>query len=235
MTLKFKAIRPNRMSDQVFEQLRELVFRGHLKPGEKLMPERNLVEQLGVSRPTIRDAISRLVATGILEHRQGKGTFVRPSFSRANNPLAIAMGAPESSLQDLLEVRMGLECNAAALAAQRANEDDLHVLENCIKEIQQEVLLGRLGAEADVSFHMAISYATKNPAQVHIMRNFYDFLFLGIEESLLHLYEEQPEIENIREHHTKIVNAIRNHDPDQAYKAMKRHITHVMNFFKDLT
>ncbi len=93
--------------------------------------------------------------------------------------------------------------------------------------------MGRLGAEADVSFHMAISYATKNPAQVHIMRNFYDFLFLGIEESLLHLYEKQTEIETIREHHTKIVNAVRNHDPDLAYRTMKRHITHVMDFFKD--
>ncbi len=234
MTMKLKAIRPTRMSDQVFDQLREHVFRGHLKPGERLMPERDLAAQLGVSRPTIRNAISRLVATGILENRQGKGTFVRQSFSRANNPLAIAMGAPESSLQDLLEVRMGLECNAAALAAQRANDEDIHVLENCLQEIQQEVLLGRLGAEADVSFHMAISYATKNPAQVHIMKNFYDFLFLGIEENLLHLYEKQTEIENIREHHTDIVNAIRNHDPDQAYVAMKRHINHVMKFFKDL-
>ena len=54
------------------------------------------------------------------------------------------------------------------------------------------------------------------------------------EENLLHLYEKQTEIENIREHHTDIVNAIRNHDPDQAYVAMKRHIDHVMKFFKDL-
>ena len=231
MTLKLKAIRPNRMSDQVFDQLRELVFRGHLKPGEKIMPERNLAEQLGVSRPTIRNAISRLVATGILEHRQGKGTFVRPSFSRANNPLAIAMGAPESSLQDLLEVRMGLECNAAALAAQRADEEDIRVLEDCVKQIQEEVLLGRPGSEADASFHMAIAYATKNPAQVHLMKNFYYFLLKGIEESYLHLYEESTQIETIREHHTKIVDAIKNHDPEKAFNAMKRHISHVMDFF----
>ena len=233
MPLKLKAIKPNRMSDQVFEQLRELVFRGHLKPGEKLMPERDLEVQLGVSRPTIRNAISRMVATGILERRQGKGTFVRSSRSGTDNLLAKAMGAPESSLKDFLEVRMGLECNAAALAAQRADEEDINVLEDCIKEIQEEVLLGRLGAEADVSFHMAISYATKNPAQVHIMKNFYDFLFLGIEESLLHLYENQSEIEAIREQHSNIVHAIRNHDSNQAQRAMKRHIAFVMDFFKD--
>lgn len=231
MPPKLKAIKPNRMSDQVFEQLRELVFRGHLKPGERLMSERDLAKQLGVSRPTVRNAISRLVFTGILEHTQGKGTFVRDRYSRMSNPMAIAMGARESSLKDLLEVRMGLECNAAALAAKRADEEDIRVLEDCIKEIREELLLGRLGAEADVSFHMAISYATKNPAQVHLMKNFYDFLFLGIEKSLLHLYEETTQIEVIREHHNKIVDAIRNHDPEGAFNAMKHHISHVMAFF----
>ena len=233
MTIKLKSIKPTRISDQVFEQLRELIFRGHLKPGEKLMSERDLAKQLGVSRPTIRNALSRLVYSGILEHRQGKGTFVRARYSKTSNPMAIAMGAPESSLKDLLEVRIGLECNAASLAAQRADDEDIRVLENCIKDIQDEILLGRLGAEADVSFHMAISYATKNPAQIHLMRNFYEFLFLGIEESLLHLYEESTQIEIIREHHDKIVQAIRNHDPDAAFSAMKRHISHVMAFFEE--
>lgn len=232
MPPKLKAIKPHRMSDQVFEQLRELVFRGQLKPGEKLMSERELAKQLGVSRPTIRNAISRLVFTGILEQTQGKGTFVRDRYSRMSNPMAIAMGARESSLKDLLEVRLGLECNAAALAAKRADEEDIRVLENCIKEIHEELLMGRLGAEADVSFHMAISYATKNPAQVHLMKNFYDFLFLGIEKSLLHLYEETTQIEIIREHHNKIVQAISNRDPEAAFNAMKHHIEHVMAFFE---
>ena len=137
----------------------------------------------------------------------------------------------ESSLKDLLEVRMGLECNADALAAQKADEENIRVLEDCVKEIQEEVLLGRPGSEADASFHMAIAYATKNPAQVHIMKNFYYDLLKGIEESYLHLYEESTQIETIREHHIKIVDAIKNHDPEKAFNAMKRHISHVMDFF----
>lgn len=232
MQLKLKTIKPNRISDQVFEQLRELVFRGQLKPGEKLPPERDLAKQLGVSRPTIRNAISKLVATGILEHRQGKGTFAQPAHSRMSNPMAIAMRASESSIIDLLEVRMGLECNAAALAAQRADNEDIRILEDCIKVMHEEIKLGRLGAEADVTYHMAISYATKNPAQVHLMKNFYDFLFLGIEENLLHLYEDSTQIEIIRDHHVKIADAIRNHDPKMAFNAMKRHVSHVMDFFE---
>ena len=120
---------------------------------------------------------------------------------------------------------------AAALAAKRADEKDLRILENCIKEIHDEILLGRLGAEADVSFHMAISYATKNPAQVHLMKNFYDFLFMGIEENLLHLFEEPAQIETIQEHHIQIVHAISDHDPKSAFNAMKQHISYVMAFF----
>jgi GntR family transcriptional repressor for pyruvate dehydrogenase complex len=172
---------------------------------------------------------------GLIEQRQGQGTFVRRRDTQDKNPFAAAMKAQDASLNDLLEVRMGLECNAAALAAQRAVEEDIYFLEKCLEEMRQEIKSGRLGTEADVSFHMAISYATKNPLQVFLMRTFYDFLFVSIKESLSHLYEKSGNIEKILDQHTQIVHTIRNHDPEQAYQAMKRHITFVLNFFKDLT
>ena len=75
---------------------------------------------------------------------------------------------------------MGLECNAASLAAVRAEESDLQFLEKSLDEIRKEVQAGRLGTEADVAFHMAVTYATKNPLQVYLMRSFYDYLFVGI-------------------------------------------------------
>jgi GntR family transcriptional repressor for pyruvate dehydrogenase complex len=233
MKIPLKPIKHKRISDQVFDQLRELIFRGELKPGEQLMPERELSEALNVSRTSVRDAISKLVVMGLLEHKQGQGTFVRSPNSLERHPLAVAMEARDATLQDLLEVRMGLECNAAALAAQRAVESDIHFLEKSLEEMKEEVKSGRLGTEADVSFHMAISYATKNPVQIHIMKDFYDFLFVGIKESLLHLYEKSEQIETILKQHTEIFRAIKNHDPEQAYRSMKRHITYVRDFFKD--
>jgi len=72
MTLSLNPIKLKLVADQVFDQLRELIFRGQLKPGEKLMPERELSAALGVSRPTLRSAIHRLVAMGLVEHRQGQ-------------------------------------------------------------------------------------------------------------------------------------------------------------------
>lgn len=233
MSVRLKPIKPKKISDQVFDQLRELIVRGQLKSGEKIMPERELAEAMSVSRTTVRNAISRLVFMGLLEHKQGQGTFVRPPESREDNPLALAMEAQDATLEDLLEVRMGLECNAAALAAKRADESDILLLEKSLNEMKSEVTSGRLGTEADVSFHMAISYAAKNPVQIHIMRSFYDFLFFGIKENLYYLYEKEERIQQIIDQHRALYEAIKNRNPEAAREAMHTHILFVLNFFRN--
>lgn len=234
MKIELKPIKPKRISDQVFEQLRELIFRGELKPGEQIMPERELADALGVSRTSVRDAIRKLVVMGFLEQKQGQGTFVRGSDAIRKSPLAVAMENQDASLTDLLEVRMGLETNAAALAALRADEKDIHFLEKSLTELEDQVRKGELGNEADVSFHMAITYATKNPVQIYLMKTFFDFLFIGIKENLRYLYEEPSNIDQIFAQHMTIIDAIKNRDPEGAFAAMKNHITFVMNFFKRL-
>ena len=103
-----KPVRPQKISDQVFEQLRELIFRGKLKPGDKLMPERDMAGTMNVSRTSVRDAIGRLVTMELVEQKQGKGTFVAVPNPRKGNPFATAMKAQGATIYDLLEVRMGL-------------------------------------------------------------------------------------------------------------------------------
>ena len=130
MAALLKPIKVKRVSDQAFEQIRDLIFRGQLKPGEQLMPERELAQALGVSRPTVRETIKQLVTMGLLEHRQGQGTFVRSIDDRRGlNPLAAMIEGHNPTLEELLEVRMGLEGQAVSLAAQRATPEDLQVLE----------------------------------------------------------------------------------------------------------
>jgi GntR family transcriptional regulator, transcriptional repressor for pyruvate dehydrogenase complex len=226
-----KPIKPKRISDQVFEQLRDLIFRGHLKPGEQLMTERELAQALGVSRPTVREAINKLVAIRLLEQRQGQGTFVNSPANIDRNPLSAVMGGEEVRLEDLLEVRLGLECNAVALAARRATDDDIRELEKSLAEMATDIAEGRLGTDADVSFHMAIAYASKNTVQVHIMRSFYNLLFYGIKENLVRLYSSPDDLKLIISQHTAIVEAVRRHDPEAAFEAMKNHIHFVLDFF----
>ena len=231
MTIPLIPIKPKRISDQVFDQIRELIFRGKLKPGEKLMTERELAQAMDVSRTTIRDAIQRLSAMGLIVQRQGQGTFVKSYDAGHENPLAKAIEAQNASIEDLLEVRIGLECNAASLAALRADESDIKAMTRSIEEMQQEVASGRLGTEADTSFHMAIAYAAKNPIHILIMRNFYDYLFHGIRESLESLYEKPANIQAIIKQHSTILAAITSRDADASYSAMKIHIRFVMEFF----
>jgi GntR family transcriptional repressor for pyruvate dehydrogenase complex len=229
-----KPIKVKRVSDQAYEQIRDLIFRGQLKPGEQIMPERDLAQALGVSRPTIREAIKQLVTMGLLEHRQGQGTFVRSvSAQRELNPLAAMIEGHSPTLEELLEVRMGLESQAVTLAAQRATPEDLQVLEKALEHMLGENRAGRLGIEEDVSFHMAIAFATKNTVQVHIMKTFYDLLHYGIGENLHYLYEDPANLDIIGGQHTEIFRAIKGHDAEAAHAAMKRHITFVLNFFRE--
>jgi GntR family transcriptional regulator, transcriptional repressor for pyruvate dehydrogenase complex len=233
MTDLLKPIRIKRISDQVFEQIRDLLFRGQLKTGERLMPERKLAQALGVSRPTVREAINKLVTMGFLEHRQGQGTFVRSLDSqRENNPLSAIIQGSEVSLEDLLEVRMGLEGQAAILAAQRATPEDIRILASALSAMLSQNQAGELGIEEDVSFHMGIAYATKNTAQVYLMRSFYDLLHFGIKENLTHLWEDPANLPVIQQQHTAIFEAIKRHDPEAAYEAMRRHIAFVLDYVR---
>ncbi len=225
-------IKPKRIADQVLEQLQELIFRGELKPGEKLMPERELAQAMEVSRTTVRDAISKLVVLGFLKQKQGQGTFVRSRDTIENNPFAAAMAVEHAQLEDLLEVRMGLECHTAGLAAQRADAKDISFLEKSIDDMRLEVKSGRLGTEADVSFHMALSYASKNPVQIYLMKDIFDFLFFGIKENLKNLYEIPSNIDHILNQHAQIYEAVKKHDEERAFSSMQQHIQFVLDFFK---
>lgn len=221
-------IKPKRISDLVFEQLRDLIFKGRMKPGEQFMTERELAESLAVSRPTIREAINRLVALQLLEHRQGQGTFV-VSPSAEKNSLRVPHDQ-DVSLADLLEVRLGIECNAVMMAARRATEEDIRDMEKSLRDMETQIDAGGLGSDADVTFHMAIAYATKNMVQIHIMKSFYDLLFYGIKTNLQYLYTEPATLATILQHHKNILKAVRDRDPDAAYSAMHEHIMFVLDF-----
>lgn len=230
MTL-YRMVKPKRYSDQVFEQLRDLIFRGQLKPGDKLLPERELAQSMGVSRPTVREAINKLVYRGMLEHRQGQGTFVAmPEPGQAHNPFKAMIEGYEATPLDLLEVRLGLECNAAVLAARRATPEDLAMLEKSFHLMRDKILEGELGLEEDVAFHMCIAYSTKNQVQIHIMRYLYDMLHYGIKESLQHLYEKPANLRDIINQHERVYEAIRRHDTQEAFDAMRVHIGFVIDF-----
>ena len=224
MQPQIKPIRRRRISDQVFDQLRELIFRGEFKAGEKILTEREMAEAFGVSRTSVRDAINKLVVMGLLEQRQGQGTFVRSPEAKKKSLLATMVESQNASLYDVLEVRMGLECNAAAMAALRADEKDFQFMEKSIDALAANITSGHLTIAADISFHMAISYATGNRLQVTMMKNVYDYLFAGVNTNLEALYQRPDDMAAILDQHRSIYQAIREGDPEGAHLTMRRHI-----------
>jgi GntR family transcriptional regulator, transcriptional repressor for pyruvate dehydrogenase complex len=231
--MNLKPIKPKRISDQVFEQIRELIYKGEFKSGEQILPERELAMSMAVSRTSVRNAINKLVTMGLLEHRQGQGTFVSAPDNRQGNPLAAAMATDEATLDDLLEVRMGLECNAALLAAQRATDVDLKAIEKSLQEMEEDLAAtDKIGTGADAAFHMAVTFSTKNPVLIHLMRNFYDFLFIGIKKNLTHMYMDRSALEAVIIHHRAIFKAIRERSAQGAFEAMQTHIRYVQDYFR---
>lgn len=232
--MNLKPIKPKRISDQVFEQIRELIYKGDFKSGQQILPERELALSMAVSRTSVRNAINKLVTMGLLEHRQGQGTFVSSPENRTGNPLAAVMATDEATLDDLLEVRMGLECNAALLAAQRATDTDLKAIERSLEEMIHDLeTTDKIGTGPDTAFHMAVAFSTKNPVLIHLMRNFYDFLFVGIKKNLTHMYMDRTALEDVVEHHKTIFAAIQKRAAQEAFDAMRLHIEYVQVYFRN--
>ncbi len=233
MPVSLKPIKPKSITDQVFEQLRDSIFRGVLKPGEQLPPERELAKGFGVSRPSVKSAMNKLVSMGLVEQRQGQGTFVKSHRSMyMDNPLREVMEGEDVKLFDLLEVRMGLEVNAVGLAAERATPEDIQALETCVQDMLSRVEEGLVGSDEDVSFHMAIAYTTKNPAQIYLMKSFYDLMFHGIRESRFYL-QEKGNLQKMGQQHWEVLEHIKRHDAPAAQEAMKEHIQFVMDFCRN--
>ncbi len=232
--MPFAPIRKQQISDLVFEQLRESIYRGELKIGERLPAERELADIMGVSRSSVRKAIAELVGMGYVENRKGQGTFVKlPEARDAANPFAYVMSPGQSSLDELMEVRIGLECQGVALAAERANEMDITFLEMAFSEMNDWQPDRDKAKEADMKFHMGIAYATHNSVHVDLTRRFYDYMFHGINRLHSLLYEKNRNLGIIDQQHFKILDAIKCKDGESASRYMLQHITFLRVFLKE--
>jgi GntR family transcriptional repressor for pyruvate dehydrogenase complex len=166
----FDKVRRVRTFDDVLDQLREAILSGRIRPGERLPGERQLCEEFGVGRPTLREALRSLEAVGMIEVRPGKGGgsyAVTPSESTLGDALASLVSLRGASLEDLAEFRVDFEGENAAWAARRADASDIATLEQIVVEAREagstEVLAG-----VDVRWHEALARATKNRLRIGI-------------------------------------------------------------------
>jgi GntR family transcriptional repressor for pyruvate dehydrogenase complex len=230
MTTLFKPIRPKKLSEEIVAQIQARISDGQLKPGDRIPSERELASALGVSRPSVREAIMMLDAMGLLEARQGGGTYVRSlTESSLGSPLTEMIEKDPKLLNDLLEVRIGLECWSASLAATRANDDDLKIIGSYLEEMRKS---GKYGwdPEVDSKFHYAIATATHNTIQLHVLNTVHGLFTATIELALHKFYSSRPDyIETLLNQHQAIYDNIAAHDTDGARNAMAEHLKWVQD------
>ena len=224
-------VKQKQVSTLVFEQLRDSIFRAQLKPGEQLLPERDLAETMQVSRTSVRNAITQLITMGYLETRQGKGTFVvNRDVSDSNNPFVSIISQGRSTVDEVLEFRIGLGLHGSTLAAERATESDIIFLEETLARGENEIVTAESETEADIAFHMGIAYATHNSVYVDLTKRFYEYMFYRLKEMHTFLYEVQANLEEVERQHVVILDGIKAHDPELTRKGMYNHI----QFIRDL-
>jgi DNA-binding FadR family transcriptional regulator len=225
--LELEPVRPLALRERVIRQLTRLMDEGVLGPGDQLPSERELSEELQVSRGTVREAVQFLQTLGLLEIRHGSGTFVRP----ATDPTALRDEWREWTIRhakrihDLLEIRKGLEPFAAELAAERAREADLAAMEEALEQMQPAVDSPDVAAliQADVAFHHALYVAAGNAA----LTEFGDTLGEQLirERGTLWNLPGRPARSLVE--HLAICNAVRDGDPGRARKAALEHLDSV--------
>lgn len=236
MTTVFKPIRPKKISEEIVEQIKDLITQGDLCPGKRIPSERELASFLGVSRPSVREAIMVLEAMGYLESRQGGGTYVRSlAESSLADPLAHLMGNNDPRMMDyLIEVRMGLETWGAHLAAKRATDEDIAKMRDLLLGMEKQSSEGGWNADIDAEFHYTITSATHNTLQMHIMNTIQGLFRTGVEVAHNKLYPQEGLIDLLKRQHRDIVDAIADHDPDRARQMMLNHLMLVQKNFNQL-
>src|SRR3954447_18576862 len=166
-----------RSFEDVLEQLREAILSGRNRPGERLPAERDLCEEFGVGRPTLREALRSLEEVGMIEVRPGKGGgsyAVTPSEATHAEALAALVNVRGASLEDLAEFRLNFEGENAAWAARRGDAGDLSALRRLVAEARAAALEEVAGI--DVRWHETLARATKNRLRIGIA--------LGIHEAV---------------------------------------------------
>ena len=228
----FNSIKHTKISEEIANQIKRLIIDGELKPGDQLPPERELIKQLGVSRPSLREALNALAAMGFLDVRQAKRTFVKSVTSKLiEDPLSLLIKADDQKIFDLIEVRKAIETWAAYHAAQKASSGDIEQLGTIISEMKRAYEEGRSWEKQDADFHLAIAKATHNTIHMHIMSGIYDLL----RESMAKIFVGREQVKKLIKHHHQIFIAIKNRSPEKAREKTLEHLNYVESEVKKAT
>lgn len=211
-------------SEQVANALGAQIRAGTLPPGFQLPSENELGQQFGVSRTVVREAIARLKSDGVIETRQGARAFVAEPSRASSLRLDPDIAQSVSSVLQIVELRKGIEAEAAALAAERRGEAELSAIRAALKRVAEDVRAGGDGVEADIAFHRAISAATHNPYFTATLDYLQRFLHDAVSLTRANEARRADFMREVDAEHEAIVEAIAKGDSAAARQAVLAHV-----------
>jgi GntR family transcriptional repressor for pyruvate dehydrogenase complex len=228
-------LRTPKLADALAGRLEQLILEGALRPGEKLAPERELAAKLDVSRPSLREALDRMQARGLIETSKA-GNFVSRFLAPMTDPLTSLFQSSDQALEDYLEYRCLIEGEAARLAATRATDVERDAISRCLVKLRAAHDSDNLAAEAetDAEVHMLIYEAAHNLVLLHIMRALYDMLRSDAFYNRRELYAKSGSRDVLLEQHFAIAEAILARNPEAAAAAATAHIKGIARALKEM-
>ena len=234
--MPFLKVTPEKLSNSVVRQIEQLILRGILRPGERLPSERDLADKLGVSRPSLREAIADLAERGLLVSRAGSGIFVAEVLGSAFSPaLAQLFSTHEEAVFDYISFRRDMEGLAAERAAVYGSETDLKLIDTIYRkmELAHQKRDPSDEAQLDAEFHMAIIEASHNVIMLHMLRSMFDLLRQGVFYNRQVMFKNRMTRDQLLDQHRAINAAIQARDPDAARAAVGAHMAYVETAFHD--
>ncbi len=228
--MPFQKVQPEKLSSSVVKQIELLVLRGILRPGERLPSERELAERLGVSRPSLRDAISELQARELLTSKANAGIFVADVLGSAFSPSLVRLfSTHDEAVFDYITFRRDLEGMAAERAANFGTETDLKVVQKVMDKMETAHLKRNpeMESELDVEFHLAIIDASHNVVMLHMMRSMLQLLREGVFYNRAIMFKQRLNRDMLLDQHRAINDALQARDAKAASVAVESHLTFV--------
>ena len=234
--MPFEKVTPEKLSTAVTRQIEKLILRGILRPGERLPAERELAEKLGVSRPSLREAVADLQAKGLLSTRAGAGVYVADVLGSAFAPALIRLFAEhDEAVFDYIGFRRDLEGLAACRAARLASDTDLRGIQTVMDKMEAAHRKTNPADEArlDAEFHMAIIEASHNVIMLHMMRSMFQLLREGVFYNRQVMFKQRTTRGALLDQHRAINAAIQARDPAAARAAVEAHLNYVERALSD--
>ncbi|MEL7177249.1 MAG: FCD domain-containing protein [Pseudomonadota bacterium] len=234
--MPFKPVQAERLSSAVVRQIEKLILQGILRPGERLPSERELADKLGVSRPSLREAVAELQDKGLLASRAGAGIFVADVLGSAfSEGLVRLFAAHDEAVFDYISFRRDLESLAAERAARLGSQTDLKVIDTIFRKMEAAHSKRNPAEEAalDADFHMSIIEASHNVIMLHMMRSMFELLREGVFYNRTVMFKQRTTRDLLLDHHRAINNALQARDGAAARAAIEMHLNYVEKDLKD--